>query len=303
MQYEDYEGALVELSASFELYPTRAAVFNLGICEKFLHHYVAALRWLERWQREFAGMAPDEERRIVDETVAELRGFVGEITIAASVRGALVRLDGTPVGTTPLSAPVIAEVGRHTIDVTAEGHRAAHHEVAVVSGEPQVVELTLALERPSPTEYAGQLGAVVDTHVAVQAVPAEATAAGVHQAWFWTFAGTAVAIAVGGATTAWMTTAKEEDFQAAATRCQLHEFDACDEATTLAGEYDDYQLATNILFPAAGAFAATALILAFFTDFGSTASDSVPAASTAVPVPVTVGLGSSGLILGVELSF
>ncbi|MDI7270022.1 MAG: hypothetical protein QME96_18685, partial [Myxococcota bacterium] len=75
--------------------------------------------------------------------------------------------------------------------------------------------------------------------------------------WFWTTAGTAVALGIGAAVTGGLAYDTHNDFEASNnTRADLK-----DTGETL-------QLTTNILAAVAGAAAVAAVVLVFFTDFG-----------------------------------
>jgi len=76
----------------------------------------------------------------------------GSLRLIVTQAGALVMLDGKPVGNTPLEAPVSGlEQGSHELMVQLDGYKTLAQMVQVVAGEEQ--EFALALERlPAETE-------------------------------------------------------------------------------------------------------------------------------------------------------
>jgi hypothetical protein len=92
---------------------------------------------------------------------------------------------------------------------------------------------------------------------------------GVDQVWFWTCLGVAVAAGVAGGVTGGLVLDRKDAFDDAVGVWRDNptpEYEA--DARAIAAEHDDFRLATNVLLPVAGAFAAAALVLAFLTDFG-----------------------------------
>jgi hypothetical protein len=294
MQNENWEVALGEFERSFELFPTRSALFNMAMCEKALHRYVAALRHFEDWQQRFAAAATEDERRTVSATLDELSRFVGSLAIETTPRGATIRVDGTEVGTTPLADPLMVDAGDHVVEAVLDGHLSAREEVEV---EPLAdVEMSIALELQPPDVPLPPVGPPPGDETPVES-------SGVDQAWFWTTAGIAVAAGIGGAAAGGITLGKERDLNALGDRCQANDLDACARGTSLLAEYDDAQLATNVLLFGAGAFAVTALILAFVTDFDFGDGETPPVEVTAGPAGVDAAGSPTGVSLGLAVAF
>jgi hypothetical protein len=197
----------------------------------------------------------------------ELRPLLASVAVRVDVDGAEVWVDERPGGTSPLPRPLILGPGEHVIRVRAPDGREAESRGRLAGGESIVVELRLAEEG------------------------GEAPAERLSPAWFWSAVGAAGALAAAGAFTGAMTLVEEDAFDDAATRCAGGDRGACSEGRDAAARYEDYQLATNVLFPAAGVFAAAALALAFFTDFAGT--ESPPPAFAAVPLAGGVGLSAA----------
>jgi hypothetical protein len=239
----------MEFERSLALYPTRSALFNVANCQKALHRYVAALRTFERWQAEFGADAPPEEQEIVRDTMEELRGFIGELTVVVDVAGAGIFVDGEQAGVAPLAEPLLLDLGRHVIEARLEGYQTATREVPLGGGDRADVALSLV------PAAAGSV-APVEPPVPGAAV-AGTGGAGLHPAWFWATAGTAAALGVAAGITGGVTYDVRQDFEAGGHL----DADLADRGETL-------QATAWALAGVAGAAAVAAVVLAFFTDFG-----------------------------------
>ena len=299
MTNENWEVALAEFDRSFELFPTRSALFNRAMCLKALHRYVEALDAFERWTREYAAVADPAEIQATDDAVAELQRFLGSLAITVTPDGAHVRVDGRDVGAAPLPGPLVVDVGRHRVEAALEGVAPVSMEVLVVPLEETMVEL--ALEVPArPGSGTGGPG--------VSGSPGEdppSADEGVDSAWFWSVAGTAIAMGAGGAVAGGIMLSVDADIDELASRCATGDRSACDEGRPLLGDYEDAQLATNVLLFSAAAVAVSAVVLALFTDFdGEDDRESPEPVLGAYAAPLATPTGSlAGASIGVTLGF
>ncbi|MBI5486538.1 MAG: PEGA domain-containing protein [Deltaproteobacteria bacterium] len=143
MNVENWEAALVEFERSLELFPTRSALFNLGMCQKALFQYVEAMATFEQFLDRYAAEATAAEMDLLRANIAELGTLLGEILIGVNVDGATVAVDGLEVGVAPLSDPVRAVSGRHRVSVSLDGYNPAEREVTVTSGDRVTVGIEL----------------------------------------------------------------------------------------------------------------------------------------------------------------
>lgn len=291
MQSGQWDGALVEFNLSLTLFRTRSALFNRAMCLRQLNRPVEALATLGEWREEFAGVAREEERRAVDEAEGDVRQYLGEIVVLVNVSGATITIDGELAGRTPLDDPVPVAVGHHEVEATSEGYEPARATVAVGSRESASVDLTLtpvaADRRPEVANGSAVVGG---------------DDAGLSSAWFWAAAGTAVALGLGGAVTGALVLAAEDDYATVRDACAAGDRQACAAGPGIVDDYDDYQLATNVLLFSAGAFAATALVLGLLTDWGGEESAPTGAVVTAAPVAGPSG-GAAGFAVGLRVPF
>jgi hypothetical protein len=183
------------------------------------------------------------------------------------------------------------DAARHTVSASLDGYVAIEQSVLVTPRGN--VGLALVLRPAAVTEAPPGPGATEGLPVGVAAAAAEAGEGGIPQAWFWTTAAVAVAAAIGGGVAGGLMRSTEEDLDALAGRCQAGELAACDEGLAKADDFDRAQIAMDALLLGGGALAATALVLAFFTDFGGT--EETP--------PVQIAATTAGASLGLRLTF
>jgi hypothetical protein len=295
MENENWEMALVELRRSFERYPTRSALFNLAMCEKALHQYRAALAHFDDWQARYGSSAPEAEQEAVSAAQTELREYVGFLLVQSEPSGATVRVDGEVVGTTPFDRPLVVDIGRHQVDLAAEGYVLSSQDVVVAPLETVRVAATL---EPVPDEP-------VDVAVTPRPDPLAGSAEedpGLDALWFWTTAAVAVAAGIGGGVAGGMALSQETDLADYRDRCAAGDPAACNDGRAALADYDDTRLAANVLFGVTGAFAVTAVVLAFFTDFDFGGDEAPQVDVTAGPMAGPTG-ALDGFGLGVRGRF
>jgi hypothetical protein len=151
----DYATALEHLAESYRLFASLRTLYSLGLCQHALGDYGAATRSLEQYLREAGEEAPPDLRARAEQLVAEMRTQMGRIDVRVSVDGAEVLVDGAPVGTSPLAAPVDVGPGWHVVEARREGHETATRRVQAAAGETASVALEPpALPEPPPVPEA-----------------------------------------------------------------------------------------------------------------------------------------------------
>jgi hypothetical protein len=138
----DLNAARVELERAYELQPSYRLLYNLGQVAYEQRDYPAA----ERYYRDYlnqGGEAIEAERRAdVERDLQRLQERVANVSIASSVAGAKLFVDGREVGRAPLAEPLRLSAGRRVFRAEAPGHAPVSREVDVIGGEQRHVELT-----------------------------------------------------------------------------------------------------------------------------------------------------------------
>ncbi|XXY20138.1 PEGA domain-containing protein [Sorangium sp. So ce216] len=140
--------AYASFVAAWALQKHYTIVGGIGTCELMLERYRDAAEHLAVYVREIEkdATATPAERAAAAEAYAEARARVGAVIVSASVPGAQVEVDGSPVGKTPLLDPVFLEPGPHTITVRHDGYTPKNTAVEVAAGSE--IQSAFKLEKP-----------------------------------------------------------------------------------------------------------------------------------------------------------
>ena len=158
----DYSGALVKFQHAFELSSDVRLLWNMGACEKNLHHYARVLTLVERFLREGGSRLTPAQRDEAETVVRTVRPLVGEIHVFVDEGGATVAVDDVTVGTTPLSEPLLVDLGDRRIRVSKPGFE-EHVSVEHVTGASMTtISVALARER-----HEGRLTVATDAAAAI----------------------------------------------------------------------------------------------------------------------------------------
>lgn len=137
----NFNAALAEFRAAYQLAPSSALLYNIGLTQKSLFRYNDAIESLERYVAEEPRLQP-ARRAEVQQLVTEMKALLAQVTIEVTPPGAGISLDGRAVGTAPMKPYGIA-AGGHVIEATLEGYRPARREIIVSAGVPLSVKLRL----------------------------------------------------------------------------------------------------------------------------------------------------------------
>src|SRR3569623_2664533 len=206
--------ALKKFQQAYEIFPSPKILFNVGAAQRVLDHPVEALSAFQRFLAE-APDAPAGARQEAQQAVAALTSSLGRVIVECPEAGVVAAIDGTPVGVTPLAAPIWAVPGQHRIGGRHEGMIADVQDVTVSAGTDSAV--TLAVRAPvapapivTPSLPAAPLIAEAPAAppliAPVKAQPHEPAPPPVAPAersltarwWFWAAIGAAVAGGVAG---------------------------------------------------------------------------------------------------------
>lgn len=145
----DFTAAYVEFKRAYELAPNYRVLFNLGQTSRELKDYAAALSAFEQYLREGGKEVPAARRKDVQGWVDQLKKKVGTITVVTNVDGAEILVDDVAVGSAPLAAPVVVNVGRRKFGATMSGYTPARRSLEIAGTQETTVSLELEkIEEP-----------------------------------------------------------------------------------------------------------------------------------------------------------
>lgn len=146
----NFDAALAEFNKAYSLAPNYRVLYNLAQVQVQRHDYVAALQFFTNYLKHGGSEIAADRRELVESSIAQLRGRVALLSVNSSI-GAVLQLDGRPVGTIPLIAPVLVNPGMHDLIVRKEGHETIRHVFTIASGETLRLELPMVVQRVAPS--------------------------------------------------------------------------------------------------------------------------------------------------------
>ncbi len=142
----DFDGALAEFLASYEIGHRPSVLFNLAVTHRALHHYPAAARAMQQYITD--GQLPPARRAEAEAALAELQQLIGHVVLEGLPVDARVRVDGDVVTPEAMSEPIAVSTGRHEIIVTAPGTEPVTEVVIVAGGQRRVVVIAARVAPP-----------------------------------------------------------------------------------------------------------------------------------------------------------
>src|SRR6185437_12371405 len=117
--------------------------------EYHLGKYRDAAEFFEFTLRNFPVTAKADRRVAAQKKLDEVRKLVASVTVDVSKQRAEVRVDGKPIGVSPLPSEVFLEPGAHTIEARLEGHEPATQTIQADKGSAQTIKLVLVPAAPA----------------------------------------------------------------------------------------------------------------------------------------------------------
>ena len=155
----DFEGALVEFRAAYEIEPHYRVRYNIGISLYELHRYLEAREELEAYLLEGGDEISEEKATEIKAVLFEIMNYIGTLDIVCNVDGAEVRVDGDVVGRTPLEETLVVDVGEHEVEVTLGGYQSFVKKVSLPGGTTKKISVKLVEEgaEPEPEPVDGEV--------------------------------------------------------------------------------------------------------------------------------------------------
>lgn len=145
----DWDGALSEFMASRELFPTKVALENSAVCLTNLKRYQEAEQAYRELLAQFGSTLSAPDRAKVDEAIARVTVFVGELQLDIDQAGAAVVIDGRERGTSPLAGPLSTNVGTHSVRISRDGFETYEAQIVVAGKQRRTVAVSLKRLRRS----------------------------------------------------------------------------------------------------------------------------------------------------------
>ncbi len=139
----DAKGALERYLAAHAAFPSPKIYYPLARAEEKLGRLGAALAHYEQFLAEAAGQVPAALKKEAQRAAGKLRPRVARVTFQVDVDGAVVTVDGRPVGSAPIEGVVYVDPGERVFLAEAEGYAPARLEQTLSAGEEAEILLDL----------------------------------------------------------------------------------------------------------------------------------------------------------------
>jgi hypothetical protein len=139
----DFTAAFAKYRLAYEQSHDPRLLYDMALCERNLRAYARMQSLLQQYEDEAGGNLSSSDRSAVDAALAAIRNIVGSVTVRVNEEGATVFVDGTPMGTTPLAAPLVLDLGKHTIVVKKPGFEPNENTIEISGGSGFQVDLSL----------------------------------------------------------------------------------------------------------------------------------------------------------------
>lgn len=298
----DDEAAAREFQKAYDLVRSPRAAAQLGLAEQALGRWEEAERHVEEALAAGTDAWVAKNRATLEEALGTIQVHVGRVEVMGDPAGAEVSVNGRSVGALPLPDPVKVSAGQVDVEMHAPGYLSAQRTLTIVGGQYQRVVIHLAKEGATAEAPKPEASPEPSPAPAAPAPVAAATDEGPSQTRLvlkWTAAGLAGAGLVTGIVFTVLHGQNVDKF--GADGCQIDGDNGVLKAT---GKVDPgcqstldtsrtYQKVFIAGYAAAGAFAATWLVLQL-TEPSSAAGSSVEQAwRGAVCAPAFSGAGLS----------
>jgi hypothetical protein len=142
-QRRNWDGARTSFKAAYDISKNPRVLFNIGVAEKELGRYAAALDYFKRELAEGKGqLAPDEEAN-VKATIAGLEKYVAQLTINVSEKDAEVYVDNDRIDSAKLPGPITVQLGERRVRAVKPGFAEVVEPIQLAGGGSGTVNLKL----------------------------------------------------------------------------------------------------------------------------------------------------------------
>jgi hypothetical protein len=142
----DNAGALLKFQQAYEASKDARLLWNMAVCQKNLRRYSKVLELVKKYQVDAASVMSDADRTQTQELISAVSGFVSPLTVKCNEAEAAVTIDEDAVGTTPLPAPVVVDMGSRRVKVAKTGFSDFTQTLQIAGNTPISVDVVLKKE-------------------------------------------------------------------------------------------------------------------------------------------------------------
>jgi hypothetical protein len=142
----DFASALIKFQSAYDNSKDPRLLWNVAFCQKNLRHYAKVLVTLKRYVDEGGTVLTANDKKEAQDLMALIEPFTTRANFRVNEEGAAISVDDELLGTSPLPAPALLDIGERHIRVIKDGFR-SYEKTLPVGGNNEVnVDVTLEKE-------------------------------------------------------------------------------------------------------------------------------------------------------------
>jgi hypothetical protein len=142
----DFAGALIKFQSAYDASKDPRLLWNVAYCQKNLRRYSKVTATLKRYIEEGQALLSPGDKKEAEDLIAMIEPFTTRATIRVNEAGAEIFVDDELVGTSPLAAPVVLDIGERHLRVMKSGFTSFEKAVVVAGGPELKIDVALGKE-------------------------------------------------------------------------------------------------------------------------------------------------------------
>ena len=142
----DFTGALIKFQSAYEASNDPRILWNVAFCQKNLRRYSKVVTILRRYIEQGGALLSAGDKKDAQDLIALIEPFTTRVTVRVSEAGAQISFDDELVGTSPLAAPVVLDIGERRLHVVEDGFVPYDKSFVVAGGPELTLDVRLAKE-------------------------------------------------------------------------------------------------------------------------------------------------------------
>ena len=169
----DYPSALAELNRAAAVRPSYKLLYAIAQVRFQMNDYVGAVNAYKEYLQSGGKEVDDARRSAVQKEIKRLEQRISALMVTSNVPGCEIFLDESPVGTTPLAAPLQVNSGQHRITLRQPDYVPQSRAVSLAGGlrEDLAFIMTPLAQRSNPARPQGSSASASATTGAPPAPP------------------------------------------------------------------------------------------------------------------------------------
>ncbi len=140
----DYAGAEIKFKAAYDLSNDPRLLWNMAACEKSQRHYARTEQLVRDYLEKGGATLTEQDRADAKSLLDTIDSFTVKLTITVTEPDAEVLVDDVSIGKSPLTKPVVVDIGSRKIVVRKDGFKDFEQQVPV--GGSATAKLDVKLE-------------------------------------------------------------------------------------------------------------------------------------------------------------